>query len=333
MNTGEFNSAVSSHRLPPVVYLFGAETFLRDQALAAIRASYIDPGTADFNLDTVEGAGVTGAGLIDMANALPTFASWRLVVVREAHKLAAHDLEVLIPYLKDPSPSTLLVFIGDKVDRRKKFFQELKKHGALIEFKELYENQIPSFVRDLATQAGIRMTESGMALFCRRVGTGLQEIHAEVVKLATYLGDRELADAEDIEAIVSDSRSENVFKLTDAIGEGRSRDALQMLRKLLEDGEAPLMIVAMLTRYFRQLWCACELRRQNLGKAEMARRIGINPYFLEGLLTQARNTTTQHCRQAFDVLLETDLALKSSGSHPTALMDRLLLRLMKDAEK
>ncbi len=328
MNAGEFNSAVRTHQLPPVVYLFGAETFLRDQALSAIRGSYVDPGTVDFNLDIVEGGNIAAAALIDMANALPTFATWRLVIVRDAHKLAASDLEALSSYLKNPSPSTLLVFVGDKIDRRKKFFHDFKKHGALVEFKELYENQIPSFVRDRAAEAGIRMTESAMALFCRRVGTGLHEIHGEIVKLATYLGERELADEADIEAIVSESRSENVFKLTDALGEGRSRDALQMLRRLLEDGEAPLMIVAMLTRYYRQVWSACELRRQNLGKAEMARRIGINPYFLDGLLAQSRNSSPAGCRTAFETLLETDLALKSSGAHPTALMDRLLLRLL-----
>ena len=71
--------------------------------------------------------------LIDMANAMPTFADWRLVVVREAHKLSAAVLEQLVPYINDPSPTTLLVFVGEKIDRRKKFFQDFKKHGALFE--------------------------------------------------------------------------------------------------------------------------------------------------------------------------------------------------------
>jgi len=327
MKSGEFHSAVSNRSLPPVLYLFGSESFLRDRALAQIKQYYIDPATSDFNYDMVDGSAVTAHSLIDMANAMPTFADWRLVVVREAHKLSAALLEQLIPYIKDPSPTTLLVFVGEKIDRRKKFFQDFKKHGALLEFKPLYENQIPSFVAEQARQTGLRMTEAAMALFCRRVGTSLQEISAELAKLGTYLGDGGLADVEDVEAIVSESHSENVFKLTDAIGERRTRDALALVRKLLEDGEAPLMIVVMLTRYYRQLWSACELLKQNSGRGEMAKKIGINPYFLDGLLAQARRSSPQQCRNAFERLLEVDLALKSSGAHPSALLDQLLLEL------
>lgn len=327
MKATEFDSAVSRRSLPPVVYLFGSESFLRDRALAEIKQHYIDPATIDFNYDQVDGPAVTAHSLIDMANAMPTFADWRLVVVREAHKLSGAFLDQLLPYLKDPSPTTLLVFVGEKIDRRKKFFQEFKKQGALLEFKPLYENQIPAFVADQARQSGLRMTEAAMAMFCRRVGTSLQEISAELSKLGTYLGEGGLADVEDIEAIVSQSRSENVFKLTDAIGERRTKDALHLTRKLLEDGEAPLMIVAMLTRYYRQLWSACELLKQNGGRGEMARKIGINPYFLDALLAQARQSSPQQCRVAFERLLEVDLALKSSGAHPSALLDQLLLGL------
>lgn len=333
MNSGEFQQAASSRHLPPVVFLFGTEAFLRDRALMQIRQSYIDPGTADFNFDLVEAGNLSAASLIDMANAMPTFAEWRLIIVRDAHKLSSQVLDDLTPYVKDPSPSTLLVFVGEKVDRRKKFFQEIKKHGALVEFKELYENQIPAFVREQADHAGVHLTEAAMALFCRRVGTSLHEISAEIAKLATYLGENTLADVADIEAIVSATRSENVFKLTDAVGERRVKDALTLSRKLLEDGEAPLMIVAMLTRYFRQLWSACELLKQNAGRGDMAKKIGINPYFLDGLLAQARKSSTSHCRKAFERLLETDLALKSSGAHPAALLDHLLLDLCMATEK
>jgi len=333
MDAAALHSAIDSRRLPPVVYLFGAETYLRDRALAQIRQGYVDPATADFNLDVIEGGGVRAQALVDMANALPTFADMRLVVVREADKIPAAELESLIPYLKDPSPTTLLVLAGDKVDRRKKFFQELKKHGALVEFKELYENQIPAFVREQAARNGMRMTESAMALFCRRVGTSLQEISAELIKLSTYLGGRELADEGDVAEIVAETRAESVFKLTDAIGEKRIGDVVRLSRKLLEDGEAPLMIVAMVTRFYRQLWSAHEMQKQNLGKSEMARQIGINPYFLDGLLRQARTTSSAECRRAFELLLHTDLALKSSGAHPSALLDQLLLGLLEGAEK
>ena len=89
----------------------------------------------------------------------------RLVMVKDAQLLSAESLDLLTSYLHDPSPETVLVFVGDKIDGRRKFFQDFKKTGQLVEFKKLYDNQIPAFVRDQGRSAGRTFTEDSLALF------------------------------------------------------------------------------------------------------------------------------------------------------------------------
>ena len=96
-----------------------------------------------------------------------------------------------------------------------------------------------------ARDAGRAFTEEGLALFCRRVGSNLQDVHGELVKLFAYLGERPLADVEDVTAIVSDSRVDSIFDLTNALGQGNPGEALRLLGRILEEGVAPLLVLAM----------------------------------------------------------------------------------------
>jgi DNA polymerase-3 subunit delta len=262
--------------------------------------------------------------IIDQARTFPVFASHRLILVKDAQNLSGDSLDGLVPYLQEPSPETILVFVSDKIDGRRKFFQEFKKRGCLIEFKKLYDNQIPAFIRDLAKEEGRSFTEDALALFCRRAGSNLQEIHGELSKLFAYVGARTLVDVADVAAIVSDTRVDSVFELTDALGMKKDQDAQRFLVRILDEGSAPLLVLSMIVRHFRQLWKIHELLESKTQEKDIPRLVGINPYFLKGLLNQANRFSHDQYRYLFERFLETDLALKSSGAHPTALLGGLI---------
>jgi DNA polymerase III subunit delta len=222
---------------------------------------------------------------------------------------------------------------SDKIDRRKKFFQEFQKRGVTVEFKALYDNQIPAFLRDQLNEAGRSMTEDAVMLFCRRLGTNLQEISGELEKLFAFCGERTLIDVEDVRQIVSDVRSDSIFQLTDALGQRHRAEAVRLLERLLAEGEAPLGLLSMMVRHFRQLWKVRELLDQGAGAKDLPAKVGVNPYFIQGLIAQARHFPPQRFRLIFEEFLEADLALKSSGAHPSAILGGLVLRMVGDADK
>jgi DNA polymerase-3 subunit delta len=324
---GELKKRLRERNLPALLFLYGEESFFIERALREIVDQTVPVEARDFNLQVFHGKDCRAVSVLDTARTLPAFSPVRLVVVRDAQNLPATELDQFLSYLNDPVPETLLVFTADKIDGRRKFYQVFKTVGALVEFKKLYDNQIPTFVKEQAEDAGISFTEDALALFCKRVGSHLQEIHGELCKLRNYLGERRVAEPADILAVVTDSRVDSVFELSDALGRKDVAEAIRLLRRLLAEGVAPLLILAMITRHFRQLWKAHELLRQRVPEKDMARRIGINPYFLSGLLVQARHFPTDGFRGIFESLLDADLALKSSGSSPDAVLESLLLRL------
>ena len=328
MTPAELSKRIRSQTVPSLLLLYGSEPYLLGRSLQQLLDAIVPEEARDFNLQTFHARETTPDVIIDNARTFPVFAQRRAVVVRGIDKFKAADFDAFLPYVTDPVPETCLIFVAEKIDRRKKFFQSVQKNGELVEFKKLYDNQVPSFVKEQVAAAGFRMTEDALAEFSRRSGTNLQEIVGELEKLFQYVGDKQPVDVADVRAIVSDTRIDTVFDLTNAIGQRKAGESLILLRRLLDDGIAPLMILSMLVRHFRQLWMTRELLDNGVGRADISRRIGINPYFVDGIITQCCLIDRPQYRAAFERFLAIDLALKSGGGQPEALLEGLLLNLM-----
>ena len=327
MTAAELERAIDSGHFPPLLFLYGEEQFLLERTLKHLLDKAIPLEARDFNLTTFHPKEFSSAKLLDTVRTYPVFFPRRVVIVKGAHQIAAAELEALQSYLHQPLPETLLIFVGEKIDARRKFFLDFKKFGELVEFKKLYDNQLPAAIRDLARQNNLTLTDGALTLFCRRVGTNLQEVQTELIKLTLYLGEKNLADVADVEAVVTGNRQETVFALNDAIGERQSAQAVELVGRILDEGLPALLVLTMVTRHMRNLCKVGEMVAQKRSKGEIAKAAGVNPYFLDGLIRQSRHFSGERMRQVFERLLATDLALKSAGAHPAAMLEGLVLDL------
>jgi len=327
MKYQEFVQAIEKGQVRPLYYLYGDEPYLMDKCTQQLLERLVSADLRDFNLNVYYGTDCKGDEIAATAATLPMFASWRVVVVKKADALSAASLEVLAAYVKDPSPSTCLLLQGEKIDQRKKFFSELKKNGELVEFKRLYENQLPTFIRNEASLRGRKIEPAAAEMLVYLVGNNLQELISELEKAILYVGESREILVSHIRAIVSDTRVNSVFELTDALGEKKLDKALRSLDSLLGDGEAPLLVLAMVTRHFRQLWKVRELLEKKTPAQEIGKIAGINPYFLQGIVAQARNYSLVELRRVFEKIFQIDGALKTGGGKPPVLLEKFLMDL------
>ena len=333
MSLKELQNVLQAGTRPGLILLYGPESYFVEKGMLAVRDAVVAPENRDFNLTMFYGKDFIANDVVEQARTFPVFADRRLVMIKNIHESKAEQLEGLLDYVIDPVPESVLLLTAEKIDARRKIFQLFKKNGVSIEFKKIYENQLPSFVRDLAKASNLTLTAGALKLFCKRVGTNLSEVEGELEKLAGYLGERDLAEEADVAAIVSDTRIESIFDLTDAMGQGDRSTALTLLDRLLAEGQAPLMVLAMMTRHFRQMWKISELVSQKIPQSELPRRVGVSPYFLKGLMKQADRFDNRQYRRVFNRFLETDLALKSSGGEPRIQLEQLLLDIADMSRK
>jgi len=328
MKFEELVRVLADGNVKPVYFFYGDETFLMEREVKRFIATLVPADVADFNLDILYGTDRKGEEIAAAAQTLPMFAERRLVVVKRSEGLAEADYEVLAAYLKRPSPTTCLLFVGKKPDLRRKFFLDLKKVGELVEFRPPYENQLPAFITAEAALAGAPIAPEAVELLILLSGSNLQELASQIEKLAAYVGEGKAITLEAVREIASDTRVDTVFDLANALGEKQVGTALRKLQTVLRDGQAPIYVLNMLTRHFRQLWQLRELMVRRVPKSEMGRAIGLrSEYFLPGLMKQAGNFTLADFRELFDHLYETDITLKSSRLKPAFILERLFMAL------
>jgi DNA polymerase-3 subunit delta len=314
---------------PLVALLVGEEETLRDAALAELRASALGDGPRDFNEDRFDFAAgaLDGARVLDAARTLPVLAARRLVRVRGLDdRRAAGFLERSLPeYLEQPSPTTCLVLEAARVDRRLRWVKRALEVG---ELRECSGPRRPAEAREWVEarirSLGKRPARGAAAALVEAVGLDLDRLAQEVAKASLYAGDRPEIGADDFAAVTGQVRPLALYELTDAIGERDVAASLRRLGRLLDQGEPPLVVLAALANHFRRLLRARDC--DPFEPAEVARRLGVQPFAAERLAAQARRFDGPRLRAGLAAARAADAALK--GAEPLAprlVLERLVL--------
>jgi DNA polymerase-3 subunit delta len=233
----ELERELASGRLRPAYLLAGSEALLRDDASRAITKAVLADGPRDFNLDRFDGATCTEAVLLDAVRLLPVLAERRLVVLREpegkgrASKTLAEGIAAAVEKIRDSS-STVLMVTASTVDKRSKWVKAFKEPAALVVCdppKGL--RAIVAFLKQEAKRRRISLQPGAAEALAEAVGPQLLMLRQELEKAALHAGPGLPVGRHDVLAVVSDVADEPIWDLTDAIGEGRTRDALVSHRR------------------------------------------------------------------------------------------------------
>ena len=126
----ELLSDVKAGRLDPIYVLHSEHPILIERTIAGIRDVVVPPQARGFNYDVVEGK-ASANRIVSLAQTLPMMAAKRMVFVRDLAGMPADDTEALLAYLAKPNPSTVIVALASKIDKRMKLYAQLSKKGWL----------------------------------------------------------------------------------------------------------------------------------------------------------------------------------------------------------
>lgn len=319
MTPQEFETSILKGHVPRICYLYGEEPFLVERGVRMLLERAIDQSLKDFNFNVFYGNESKGVDILDAAQTLPMFAERRAVLVKRAELLKADALEILLPYIKNPVNSTCLLLTGSKIDQRKKFFLELKKHGELVEYKRLYDNKLTGFIQSEASAQGKPIESAAAELLALLIGNNLQELSSQIEKLSVYAGTKARISVDDVRTMASSSKAFTAFELAKYLGLRDVSNSLRSLDALFLNGEEAPMLIGALTRHFRQLWRVRELLDLKKPQADIGRELNIHSFFLGDIVLQARNFSRAQLKQIFDEFYRCDIESKSGGQPYTLL--------------
>ena len=280
----------------------------------------------DFNCDVFEASETNSGTVKDAVEMLPMMSPRRLVVYRGVDNLKDKDWEALYPLFERPVDSTTFVLTCESLDKRKKFFKKLNEAAITVELKRPYDSQLMDWIDYLAFRLKIKVSREAAQLLKQFVGANLTELNNEIGKLKDYIGDRTVIEDKDVLQIVSESRVDRIFDLTDAIGRRDRCTALHSLANLLDHGQSEVGVLAMITRHFRILAQLKDGQKEGLSGQRLSTKAGIPGFLLTQYLQQIRLWDESKIQRTFAVLQDTDRALKSSSVPPHVWLENFVLK-------
>lgn len=327
-NNEDLRAALERRAVDQIYLLHGEEEFLLEETLDMLVNAALSPDERAFNLDVVRAGDLDVQDIIARALSFPMMAGRRVVVVREAERLAGdRSGELMARYVQNPTESTTLVMVAAKVDFRKKPFSTIGRTGA-VEFKRLREYQIPSWSSARAKSLGWDLSPEGAKLLAGYVGASLRDVHNELEKLFIYAGVPRPLTADDVAAVVGISKEYSIYELQRAVGNRDLPRAVHILERMLDMGEAPPFIIAMLTGYFMSLWRLRDLRRPGIAPADQAAGAKIMPFALDEYGEALHRYDRDEVERAFLLLTEADDGTKAGGGDARDILERMMVRLM-----
>jgi len=299
--------SITPGRLDPVYLLSSSQPLLVERAVTAIREAAVPEALRGFNVDAFDGKGVSAARVLAAARTLPMMGQHRLVLIRDLGAMAAAELAGLVAYLDQPSPTTVLVGVTTKVDRRLKLYATAGKAGYLHELEA--PRDLAGWVRAEAARRQLAVQPAACARLADAVGADLARLALSLEQLTLYAGDRPVT-GDDVDDLIAETRERSVFELTDAIGAGDADRARAAVAALCGQRDSAVGVVVMLARHMRQLATCHVAVAARLSKQEMARALGVPPFIADKLLRQARRYGPRATASALVALAEADAALK-----------------------
>jgi DNA polymerase-3 subunit delta len=324
MTPAELTRELEGGRVRPAYLLAGAEALLRDEAFAAIRAAALGEEGGDFDFERLAGDRATAGQLQDSVRALPMLAKRRLVALRdpEARKGGRGEAlaEALPAVVKDVTRSDrcVLVVIAEQIDRRSRWVRAFTEPAAFVACDPPKNaREALGFLRGEARRQGIMLEPAAAELLAESVGPNLLALRQELTKAVLYAGEGAKVTRAHVQETLCAVAEEPIWDLTDAIGDGRTADALAVLGRMLAAGAPPPVLLGSLATHFRKL-----------ARARAGQPPAGHPFAVQKLERQARRYTPARLVACLHAIHEVDEVLKGAGSLPPSLaLERLVMGL------
>lgn len=295
------------------VYFFdGEEAYYTDLLVEAFESNILQDHEKDFNLKVFFGKDAHWNDIVNECRSFPVFAARRIVILKEAAQLK--DLEMLEAYIKNPAESSLLIIAHKykKADGRSSLVKYLKSKDAreqveYVSFDKLRDNQIADWILQYCLKHSIKINAVNADLLAAYLGTDLQKIVNELEKVSINIQPGEEITEELIEKYIGISKDYNVFQFPKAIIEKNANMAFKIVQYYMANPkEAPLVVVtAMLYNEFSKLYKYHYAK--NLPQAEMAKAVGIAPFFIKDYQRASQTYNLAQTIQAIDIIHQYNL--------------------------
>jgi len=268
-----------ARRPAPIQAIVGEDSYLAEAALAQVLKDAVGSDQQE-SVRVLYGDEAKWEDVLSAARAGSLFAASRAVVVRRAELLkyasapqddeapsdakgrgkARSDEDPVDAYADAPAPDATLVLVAAKPDRRRRPWKSLLAKAVVHDAAPRKGRALRSHVEQELKRRGLRFTRDALDQLLEEVGQDLRRLMGEVDKLEAWADGRAEITSEDVASVLGRGLGQPLYLLSDAFAARDAPKSLELLERLLEDGEEGLRVLATLHRTLRQVRGAVAMR-------------------------------------------------------------------------
>ena len=323
----ELERSLREGKVDSLYLLVGTERYLRTVSARAITDAALT-GTLlrEFNESSFSLLTDSPHAAIAAAEQLPMMSERRIVRIRDFSRLREAEEDVLIAYINNPVPTSVVIFITDDLDKRKKATKSLLDRCTVVDFSPLKDSDAKTWVKSRLKELKTEADDAVIAELVSLVGTDVHTLFSELDKLASAAHDTKRITLQHVDELIGRSRELSNFELSDHLLARNRKKALEILHRLLEDGAEPVMLVGLIAGNYHRLALGKQLLLQG-GPAEVFRAVSVPPFKRDNYIAMLRRTDPAKIAQGIQLIAAVDLAIKTSQATPRLQLEMLVCEL------
>jgi DNA polymerase III delta subunit len=331
--------------VPTVAFFWGDDDLAAGRAVARFATALSEESGGPVEQVAIRGDRNQAASLIGQLNervaTQSMFGGGTLAVVTNVGALTVtgDDRATLLGILPLVAPGNAIVFVeatstGAKEPGQKRVVDAVKAAGGEIRaFRSPKAGELAGWIESEARERAMRLGQGSARELAQRIGGFVTDNDAErrnqtrmavleLDKLALYRGTEPVA-VDDVRALVAEAVPGSVWALVDAVGQRDSAKATILLDRLAPSTPEPVLL-AVLHRRIRELLEIGDLLASGTREETLPRTLGLHPFRVQQLATQARRWTIAELQAALEDLLELDAIVKGAPGSPSRESQRRL---------
>jgi len=314
--------ALKENEYAPLYLLHGEESFYIDLISDSIEMNALEEQDKGFNQIILYGKDVTTADIVNNAKRFPMMSDKQVVIIKEGQNVKGLNNksveEILVKYIENPLPSTILVFCykNNRMNKTKRLYKSFDKNGIVVESNKIKENSVPDWVQNYVTEKGHSIGMKSAMIFSEHVGNNLERLSNEIDKLLINFDEKTEITPAHIDKFVGISKDYNTFELQRSIA---VRDVLKANKIVNYFGanskNHPIIpIISVLFGFFSRL--LIYIHKQSHPEREIAKLMNLpwrSDYVPNEYKVAAKNYNLSKVLSNIQYLKEADLMSKGVG--------------------
>ena len=269
---------------------------------------------------------------------IPMSAQYKCILVSdfEFEALSESDFKEFNNFCTDISPSTVLIFSmptllidAKKNGKFKKFSATAEKVGIAVEFAKKDNSSLEKQLISWAEKTGCILKPYNASKIISLCGTDMTLLRNELQKLTAYANGSEITE-DMIKLLTVKNTETRIFALSDCIMAGNFQGAYSQLAQLFEQNEKPEIILSTLGSVYIDMYRMRVANESGKTIADVSAdfKYGKRDFVLKKANANSKKYSTTALRKVLDIILQTDIKLKSTRADSKILLETLITKIM-----